>query len=363
MTEKKGCFEKACHPRLRAGISSLALFAAFALSACTDYVEEYEAEYRADYGNADVFEQRLNDVSKWDWNSVCQSGDAIWEWCFESDGKYALTSFAGSAWESFVEADARLVFSGTNNSGQNYSTNLLTEDNVLHMLRRSGGLRVEVADASGNFSAGVQVKLQNDELDKSIYPAMVLYYTNECSDAFAGLKYVDGDGKVVSEYRWDKLAVGEQLSSTLKFDDLHYVSGEKDSEFLKKANTFEVGLSGCSDSKKGVMVYAVGVVYDTKNEGKSSSSSDDVVLSGSDGSSSSTKSSSSEGSSNGNTTTSSSVSSDSNTENISVACEGTAIAGGITWEPSVDVSGISDQEYSSLKYSWVLEGGSPSKSS
>ena len=117
MTEKKGCFEKACHPRLRAGISSLALFAAFALSACTDYVEEYESEYRADYGNADVFESRLNDASKWDWKTDCQDGDVIWEWCFASDGKYAPATFAGASWESFVKGDARLVFSGTDNGG------------------------------------------------------------------------------------------------------------------------------------------------------------------------------------------------------------------------------------------------------
>ena len=135
----------------------VALLTAFFFSACTDYAEQYEGDYKAEYGDAEAFERNLNDVSKWGVDVDCQSDDYVWEWCFESDGKYALATFAGASWESFVKGEARLVFSGTNNSGQNYSTNLLTEDNVLHVLRRNGGLRVEVADASGSFSTRTNV--------------------------------------------------------------------------------------------------------------------------------------------------------------------------------------------------------------
>ena len=308
--------------------SSLAVLAAFCLSACTDYAEQYEGDYKADYGDAEAFERHLNDATMWNLGIGCQSDGYVWEWCYESDGKYAFTTSAGASWESFVEGDARLDFAGRDNSGHDYTTNLLTDGNVLHMLRRSGGLRVEVSMASGDFSAGVQVKLQNNELYKPIYPGIFVGYTNECDDAFIGLKYVDDDGKVVSEYRWDKLSVGEAIGSLWLFDELHYVAGEKDSDFLKKANTFEVGLSGCSDTHKGVVIYALAVMYDPQNEGKSnnsvgssgsttnsnggstaksSSSSGNVTQNSSDGSG---KSSSSV-TSNGSTTTSSSVNSSS----------------------------------------------------
>lgn len=308
--------------------SSLAVLAAFFLSACTDYAEQYEGDYKADYGDAEAFERHLNDATMWNLGIGCQSDGYVWEWCYESDGKYAFTTSAGASWESFVEGDARLDFAGRDNSGHDYTTNLLTDGNVLHMLRRSGGLRVEVSMASGDFSAGVQVKLQNNELYKSVYPGIFVGYTNECADAFIGLKYIDGDGKVVSEYRWDKLSVGEAIGSLWLFDELHYVAGEKDSDFLKKANTFEVGLSGCSDTHKGVVIYALAVMYDSQNEGKSnnsvsssgsttnsnggstaksSSSSGNVTQNSSDGSG---KSSSSV-TSNGSTTTSSSVNSSS----------------------------------------------------
>ena len=306
----------------------LALLSAFCLSACTDYAEQYEGDYKADYGDAEAFERHLNDATMWNLGIGCQSDGYVWEWCYESDGKYAFTTSAGASWESFVEGDARLDFAGRDNSGHDYTTNLLTDGNVLHMLRRSGGLRVEVSMASGDFSAGVQVKLQNNELYKPIYPGIFVGYTNECDDAFIGLKYVDDDGKVVSEYRWDKLSVGEAIGSLWLFDELHYVAGEKDSDFLKKANTFEVGLSGCSDTHKGVVIYALAVMYDPQNEGKSnnsvsssgsttnsnggstaksSSSSGNVTQNSSDGSG---KSSSSV-TSNGSTTTSSSVNSSS----------------------------------------------------
>ena len=343
----------------------LALFAASLFPACTDYVEEYESEYRADYGNADVFESRLNDASKWDWKPDCQDGDVIWEWCFASDGKYAPATFAGASWESFVKGDARLVFSGTDNGGHSYTTNLLTEDNVLHMLRSNGGLRLEVAMASGEFSAGVQVKLQNDELDKSIYPAMVLLYTNECADAFAGLKYVDDAGNTVSEYRWDKLSVGEQVYTSLEFDDLHYTAGEKDEDFLKKANTFEVGLSGCSDSKKGLMVYAVGVKYSAGNEGNSSSSEG-----GSNGSSAnsnggnSTKSSSSSatnvsGSSggSGNASSSSSVTSNGSTTTTSSSAKSSSSADtGFLWR-GADKSNYVETDFGSDSWAVYTDPG------
>lgn len=331
----------------------LALFAASLFPACTDYVEEYESEYRADYGNADVFESRLNDASKWDWKTDCQDGDVIWEWCFASDGKYAPATFAGASWESFVKGDARLVFSGTDNGGHSYTTNLLTEDNVLHMLRSNGGLRLEVAMASGEFSAGVQVKLQNDELDKSIYPAMVLLYTNECADAFAGLKYVDDAGNTVSEYRWDKLSVGEQVYTTLEFDDLHYTAGEKDEDFLKKANTFEVGLSGCSDSKKGLMVYAVGVKYSAGNEGNSSSSEG-----GSNGSSANSNGSTTN--SNGGNSTKSSSSSATNVSGSSGGSGNASSSSSVTSNGSTTTTSSSAKSSSSADTGFLWRGADKS---
>ena len=329
-----------------------ALLSAFCLSACTDYAEQYEGDYKADYGDAEAFERHLNDATMWNLDIGCQSDGYVWEWCYESDGKYAFTTSAGASWESFVEGYARLEFAGKDDLGQNYSTNLLTKDNVLHMLRRNGGLRVEVAGASGEFSAGVQVKLQNSELYKFIYPGMFVGYTNECADAFMGLKYVDGDGKVVSEYRWDKLSVGEEVGAILLFDELHYVAGEKDSDFLKKANTFEVGLSGCSDTHKGVVIYALAVMYEPQNEGKSSSSAE----SGNNGTTSSNGGTTN---SNGGSTAKSSSSSGNITQNSSDGSgkSSSSVTSNGSTTTSSSANSSSSAKSSSSDYGFLWRGG------
>ena len=87
-------------------IGSIALI----LSACSDYVDKYEGNYKETIGNEEVFRENLDKVNV-DLTKVCSSGK--WAWCATADDGTYNTANNG-VFEVFTEGGARITFMGKN---------------------------------------------------------------------------------------------------------------------------------------------------------------------------------------------------------------------------------------------------------
>jgi uncharacterized protein (TIGR02145 family) len=345
-------------------IGSIALI----LSACTDYVDKYEGDFKDDYGDRETFIQNLNSANL-DLASVCSSGD--WFWCASQGGAYT-TSNDGKI-ETYSSGDVRFTFTGTDDNAYKYSTNELGND-LLPYLRRNGGISVSV-EGSGEWDAGLRINTGN-YFDLLHEKNVVVAYENSCPGVKINLDVVTAKdymerGSLVKEgtvlYRYSgELPTGGFQVLTVDPDQLTNEIGDskwRTAEFSISATenrdryTSEITIEfteSCPEFKdgKGLNLVGIGLQSTTRsNSGtvKSSSSSGEGGPGNNGGST--VKSSSSLAKS-----SSSSVKSSSSSANTiwTVTCKGTPNAGTITWEPQYYY--VSALEQATAKYSWTLNG-------
>ena len=345
-------------------IGSIALI----LSACTDYVDKYEGDYKDDYGDRETFIQNLNSANL-DLASVCSSGD--WFWCASQDGAYT-TSNDGKI-ETYSSGDVRFTFTGTDDNAYKYSTNELDND-LLPYLRRNGGISVSV-EGSGEWDAGLRINTGN-YFDLLHEKNVIVAYENSCPGVKINLDVVTAkdymergslvkEGTVLYRYSGELPAGGFQVL-TVDPDQLTNEIGDskwRTAEFSISATenrdryTSEITIEfteSCPEFKdgKGLNLVGIGLQSTTRsNSGtvKSSSSSGEGGPGNNGGST--VKSSSSLAKS-----SSSSVKSSSSSANTvwTVTCKGTPNAGTITWEPQFYYASALEQ--ATAKYNWTLNG-------
>ena len=359
-------------------IGSIALI----LSACTDYVDKYEGDFKDDYGDRETFIQNLNSANL-DLASVCSSGD--WFWCASQDGAYT-TSNDGKI-ETYSSGDVKFTFTGTDDNAYKFSTNELDND-LLPYLRRNGGISVSV-EGSGEWDAGLRINTGN-YFDLLHEKNVVVAYENSCPGVKINLDVVTAKdymerGSLVKEgtvlYRYSgELPIGGFQVMTVDPDQLTNEIGDskwRTAEFSISATenrdryTSEITIEfteSCPEFKdgKGLNLVGIGLQSTTRsNSGtvKSSSSNGEGGPGNNGGStvkssSSLAKSSSSsvKSSSSSVKSSSSSVKSSSSSANTvwTVTCKGTPNAGTITWEPQYYY--VSALEQATAKYSWTLNG-------
>ena len=231
---------------------SLAVVMSMGLFACTDYVENYESDYKEAYGDEEVFKANL-DKMDWEWAATCEKGD--WLWCAVKDSKYMSEASNGSSWENFAEGSVQLTFACLNDKGLDCSRDILPKDKDLSsIIRKSGGIAFKVDEASGDFEAGIQIKA-----DLASYSQVITAYANEFSGAYLSLRDVNSSGEVVSEWRWELSKGGVELH-TYAYADLEYVKGESDlSTFIASANTVAFVLTQNASVTTGINVFAIGL--------------------------------------------------------------------------------------------------------
>lgn len=345
-------------------IGSIALI----LSACTDYVDKYEGDFKDDYGDRETFIQNLNSANL-DLASVCSSGD--WFWCASQDGAYT-TSNDGKI-ETYSSGDVKFTFTGTDDNAYKFSTNELDND-LLPYLRRNGGISVSV-EGSGEWDAGLRINTGN-YFDLLHEKNVIVAYENSCPGVKINLDVVTAkdymergslvkEGTVLYRYSGELPAGGFQVL-TVDPDQLTNEIGDskwRTAEFSISATenrdryTSEITIEfteSCPEFKdgKGLNLVGIGLQSTTRsNSGtvKSSSSSGEGGPGNNGGST--VKSSSSLAKS-----SSSSVKSSSSSANTfwTVTCKGTPNAGAITWEPQFYY--VSALEQATAKYSWTLNG-------
>ncbi|MBQ9225848.1 MAG: hypothetical protein IJ177_06620 [Fibrobacter sp.] len=352
-------------------IGSIALI----LSACTDYVDKYEGDYKDDYGDRETFIQNLNSANL-DLASVCSSGD--WFWCASQDGAYT-TSNDGKI-ETYSSGDVRFTFTGTDDNAYKYSTNELDND-LLPYLRRNGGISVSV-EGSGEWDAGLRINTGN-YFDLLHEKNVVVAYENSCPGVKINLDVVTAkdymergslvkEGTVLYRYSGELPAGGFQVL-TVDPDQLTNEIGDskwRTAEFSISATenrdryTSEITIEfteSCPEFKdgKGLNLVGIGLQSTTRpNSGtvKSSSSSGEGGPGNNGGSTVKSSSSLAKSSSSSVKSSSSSVKSSSSSANTfwTVTCKGTPNAGTITWEPQFYY--VSALEQATAKYSWTLNG-------
>ena len=123
-------------------IGSIALI----LSACTDYVDKYEGDYKDDYGSEESFKAFLDKVD-WDWSATCETGN--WLWCAIKDGKYMSEATTGAKWKQFGTGNVVLEFLGKDDRAYSVLTDRLPED-LTPFLRQSGGIAVKLEKSAVN---------------------------------------------------------------------------------------------------------------------------------------------------------------------------------------------------------------------
>lgn len=352
-------------------IGSIALI----LSACTDYVDKYEGDFKDDYGDRETFIQNLNSANL-DLASVCSSGD--WFWCASQDGAYT-TSNDGKI-ETYSSGDVKFTFTGTDDNAYKYSTNELDND-LLPYLRRNGGISVSV-EGSGEWDAGLRINTGN-YFDLLHEKNVVVAYENSCPGVKINLDVVTAKdymerGSLVKEgtvlYRYSgELPTGGFQVLTVDPDQLTNEIGDskwRTAEFSISATenrdryTSEITIEfteSCPEFKdgKGLNLVGIGLQSTTRsNSGtvKSSSSSGEGGPGNNGGSTVKSSSSLAKSSSSSVKSSSSSVKSSSSSANTvwTVTCKGTPNAGTITWEPQYYY--VSALEQATAKYSWTLNG-------
>ncbi|MBO6135172.1 MAG: hypothetical protein J6P30_01050 [Fibrobacter sp.] len=352
-------------------IGSIALI----LSACTDYVDKYEGDYKDDYGDRETFIQNLNSANL-DLASVCSSGD--WFWCASQGGAYT-TSNDGKI-ETYSSGDVKFTFTGTDDNAYKFSTNELGND-LLPYLRRNGGISVSV-EGSGEWDAGLRINTGN-YFDLLHEKNVVVAYENSCPGVKINLDVVTAkdymergslvkEGTVLYRYSGELPAGGFQVL-TVDPDQLTNEIGDskwRTAEFSISATenrdryTSEITIEfteSCPEFKdgKGLNLVGIGLQSTTRsNSGtvKSSSSSGEGGPGNNGGSTVKSSSSLAKSSSSSVKSSSSSVKSSSSSANTfwTVTCKGTPNAGTITWEPQFYY--VSALEQATAKYSWTLNG-------
>lgn len=352
-------------------IGSIALI----LSACTDYVDKYEGDFKDDYGDRETFIQNLNSANL-DLASVCSSGD--WFWCASQDGAYT-TSNDGKI-ETYSSGDVKFTFTGTDDNAYKFSTNELDND-LLPYLRRNGGISVSV-EGSGEWDAGLRINTGN-YFDLLHEKNVVVAYENSCPGVKINLDVVTAKdymerGSLVKEgtvlYRYSgELPIGGFQVMTVDPDQLTNEIGDskwRTAEFSISATenrdryTSEITIEfteSCPEFKdgKGLNLVGIGLQSTTRsNSGtvKSSSSNGEGGPGNNGGSTVKSSSSLAKSSSSSVKSSSSSVKSSSSSANTvwTVTCKGTPNAGTITWEPQYYY--VSALEQATAKYSWTLNG-------
>ena len=256
------------NPRTRTNgkrLSVLLLASLLSMIACSDYVGQYEDEWKDPYGDENAFKEMLNSFD-WPWASTCNSGD--WIWCsVQEDGSFTSQTATGESWSQFTQGTVSLSFAGKDDNAYNFSTDLLPE-NLTPIIRRNGGIAVQLEKVSGAFEAGIQIK--SDDIAK--HSNIVIAYGNEYSEAYLSLRKVDKSGNVESEWR-QQLNVGEFEVLTIAYENLEHVKGEKNlNSFIKnEANTIAFVITKKTSVKKGLNVVAVGFSGNALVDPKSSS--------------------------------------------------------------------------------------------
>ena len=156
--------------------SIIAFFVLLFLSACSNYVDEYEEDYKKEFGDKEAFIENLNKVNS-DVTAACNSGD--WIWCAAKDGSYSTAN--EGLLEQFTEGSSKISFYGKDENAYDFSANTVGED-LMPYLRRNGGIAFSVSHVSDNDVAGLNINvsalghyLKNNNI--------VLAYKNECSNA------------------------------------------------------------------------------------------------------------------------------------------------------------------------------------
>lgn len=329
-------------------IGSIALI----LSACTDYVDKYEGDYKDDYGSEESFKAFLDKVD-WDWSATCETGD--WLWCAIKDGKYMSEATTGAKWKQFGTGNVVLEFLGKDDRAYSVLTDRLPED-LTPFLRQSGGIAVKLEKAEGSFEAGLQLDVSAvDFSSETCWRPIALVYSNEYPGAYLSLRSVsDIDGvETVSEWRW-KLQQGNLITEIFPYEDAEHVSGwQSIRDFMtkpRKSMHVAIVLTENANVKQGLNIIAVGLSEVCKNFDASSSS-------GTAKSSSSTKGGST-------TTTSTSTSKIEFTGNWGscAPAKETIISGeSTTWSFTWNTAeaNISNAELLNATYQWSFDGGSP----
>lgn len=315
-------------------IGSIALI----LSACTDYVDKYEGDYKDDYGSEESFKALLDKVD-WDWSATCETGD--WLWCAIKDGKYMSAATTGAKWKQFGTGNVVLEFLGKDDRAYSVLTDRLPED-LTPFLRQSGGIAVKLEKAEGSFEAGLQINIGNESV--SAHDRLVLAYSNEYPDAKLCLRSVGEADNTESEWCWSLEQESAVVVQSFNYKDLEYVRGNDDlSKFIKKeANAVAVVLTSYSEVKTGLNVVALG--FGGEPYGQTGTSSSGTATSSSSG--------------NGGTVTSSFSLPTSDNFTSCVPSRSPIDPGeSTTWR--LVYQDVAQAVYQGMKVEWSFEGGTP----
>lgn len=247
---------------------SLLAIAAF-LSACSDYVDKIESDYKDQYGDKEKFIENMN-TYEGSWAEACESDE--WVWCAATpEGKIMGTATSGEKWAQFTDDDAKLNFTGRDENAYKFTTNLLPDD-VSSIVRENGGIKFELVDGEGS-EAGIQLRVGHLGGFSEI---SVLTVKTGGTKPFISLRNVDESGNVVSEWRFYLWTTEGESTQTANFADFTHVSGNSDlADFIKnEVNTIAIGNTTLN---KSLMVVALKLGGAPFGLATSSSSSSNVV--------------------------------------------------------------------------------------
>ncbi|MCQ2063898.1 MAG: hypothetical protein MJY99_11255 [Fibrobacter sp.] len=260
-------------------LSSLALTLA-SMSACTDYVDEYDSQYKSVYGDDATIDSKTPVYS-----SECDN--VLW---LAYDGKdYMEETTLGTKWEYFRESPSDIEFTGLDENNIRFNVNFLM-DYLTPYLKLDGGIsgKLKIDNGAKDFYAGLRFGLGDLDLsDGNKVEGVCLTFRTSYYETTMSLMDVDENGNVKSEYRTDP--IGETSTKTktgvktvkLPLESFKHKSGEKKfGEFLKQANYLGVLFTATKSNDEGFLIVGVGTYGSGVVE--ESSDSDDEPIESSD---------------------------------------------------------------------------------
>lgn len=240
-------------------LSSL-LFALSSMSACTDYLDEYDSQYKDLYGDGAKIDGDTPEYST-------ECDNILW---LAYDGKdYMEETTLGTKWEYFYKSPSEIDFSGVNSEKYKFKTNYLGEK-LSPYLVLNGGIAGELKIQSGakDFYAGLRFGLNDLELsDRASYSGVCLTFRTSYYETTMNLMELDESGDIVSEYRTDPIGEVSGMSKVktvkLPFESFKRKSGEKSfDKFLEKANSLGILFTSTTKNDDGFLIVGVGTYSD-----------------------------------------------------------------------------------------------------
>lgn len=257
----------------------LAVTAAIFIAGCSDYADEYEKDYKEQYGSAEEI-SKVGEIPQYKWSCPTDVMECTKLWEAYDGVNFGLKSVMGTSWNLIVDSKSTVKLNAADSNNVIYYVDNMPRD--ITPLLRHGGIsgQVQLSKDVRNPFVTFYMGLKDLNLESASYYSGITVALASTSDFYVSLLEIK-DGKIISEYRNSKSAMGSNVKKVgtahAWFQDFIHISGESNlTKFLAKVNAVGITFTEThTESTEGFFIHGLAVFAEQpEDDGEGSSSSE-----------------------------------------------------------------------------------------